>query len=191
MGVIRWEEDADGKWQGHLGWSHVATAGLYAAPDGSDIYALSVREEFPGFKTSVSPYESIGDCKDGAEALIQEWINEVGLVSKAELDDANAAYSGLYTEFLARIDQALGLAKDLRWSQSEVDRIKRESKHRLDEIRDLQAENAVLKERIGAAFGDIDDAINALQRKATDIVYDLGIARTWSWDVPFRDGGVA
>lgn len=52
---------------------------------------------------------------------------------------------------------------------------------------DLQAENAVLKERIGSAFADIDDAIAALQKKAADIVYDLGIARTWSWDVPIDE----
>lgn len=52
------------------------------------------------------------------------------------------------------------------------------------EIRDLVDENTVLKERIGAAFGDIADTINALKRKAADIVHDLGSARTWSWDVP-------
>lgn len=49
---------------------------------------------------------------------------------------------------------------------------------------DLQAENAVLKERISSAFGDIDDAITALKRKVDDIVADTGVDRTWSWDVP-------
>jgi hypothetical protein len=82
MSVIRWEEDVDGKWQGHLGWSHVATAGLYTAPDGSDVFALTTREGFPGFKESVDPYESIDACKDGAEELIQEWLDVSGLAFK-------------------------------------------------------------------------------------------------------------
>lgn len=82
MGVIRWEEDADGKWQGHLGWSHVATAGCYAAPDGSDVFALTVREEFPGSVSFVSPDESIGDCKDAADDMLQEWLDDAGLMPK-------------------------------------------------------------------------------------------------------------
>lgn len=96
MGVIRWEKDADGKWQGWLGWSHVATAGRYTAPDGSDIYALTTLEDFPGFKTFVDPYESIDACKGGAEELIQEWMDEAGLMSapkpkqRTETDFRNA-----------------------------------------------------------------------------------------------------
>ena len=94
MGVIRWEEDTEGKWQGWLGWSHVATAGLYTAPDGSDIYALTTLEDFPGFKAVVDPYESINACQDGAEELIQEWLDAAGLMQapkqRTEADFRNA-----------------------------------------------------------------------------------------------------
>lgn len=191
MGVIRWEEDADGKWQGHLGWSHVATAGLYTAPDGSDIYALTVREDFPGFKEFVDPYESIDACKEGTEELIQEWLDEAGLVPKADYDNLQQRFDGLTAHnknVFELLQERVRYAATVS-AQAEDTRLKYLGCiDVLDELHirvsDLTDENAVLKERIRSAFVDIDNAITALKRKVDDIVADTGVDRSYSWDVP-------
>ncbi len=173
MGLIRWEETRPGPyedkgvmWHGYLGDDcicFVADFGPSVEMDG--VLHLGTHREFPGlaYDERRTPCGTVERGKHLAEMLLLDWMSDVGMVSKAEFDEAR---------------------RSAAWYISALRDAEAASKRRYDEICDLQAENTVLKERIGSAFGDIDDAITALKRKVDDIVDDTGVARTWSWDVP-------
>ncbi len=85
MGVmtkIRWKSDDGGKWQGHLGWCHVATVGNYPDHKGKSRFTLSVLEDFPGFNAFFEPCESMEHGTEIADELLQEWLDASGLVFK-------------------------------------------------------------------------------------------------------------
>ncbi|WP_139786360.1 hypothetical protein [Agrobacterium genomosp. 2] len=151
---------------GYLGDERICYVADYGPdPNADGIFHLFTHSEFPGrrFSERWTPCDDLEHGQYLAEAWLLEWMADVGFVPKAEFDEARKS--------------AEHFIRELRAS-SET------NKRRLNEIRDLRAENTVLKERIGSAFGDIDDAIAALKRKVDDIVADTGVARTWSWDVP-------
>jgi hypothetical protein len=138
MGVIRWEErsrtDLFGathtSWRGDLGKTKGFICQIFPTEKNGIEYAkLELTDRFPGYEdvpgADALHFVGVENAKVFAEQILDAWADRAGLVPKSDLDDANAAYSGLYTEFLARLDQALGLAKDLRWAQAEVDRLKR------------------------------------------------------------------
>lgn len=163
MGVIEWsktEYNDSAVSAIHMGWmGDVHVASISEKPRGN-LVELLLPPTFPGEPTtSLFSCFSTRDAKAMAEHLLQEWLDSVGLIPKTAYDDLHDRYS--------KLNASLG--------------------DRYLEIRDLHDENAVLKERIGAAFGDIDDAITELKRKVDDIVADTGVARTWSWDVPIDE----
>lgn len=148
MGVIRWEvtEYQSGiVWIGYLG--DLAVCDVTSEHNDGTVnlllYPTYPWPESEGGKPFLSAsYERVACFDDGkavAEGPLQEWLAKAGLVATAELDDANEAYSGLHKEFLSRIDQALDLAKDLRWSQLKVDRLKRENKALREEMADIKS----------------------------------------------------
>lgn len=59
-------------------------------------------------------------------------------------------YSGLYADFSARVDHSIDLAKDLRWSQAEIDRLKREIKQLNWELVNAKRERDVTEARYEA-----------------------------------------
>jgi len=128
MGVINWEDRATYKDEilqvGSFGGVDVCSVVFRA-----DQWPLLLFHSFPGGQGRVwdapVPCFSQSDAQRIADDALEEFLREIGFVSKSELDEATANYSVLYADFSARVDQALDLAKDLRWSQSEVDRLKR------------------------------------------------------------------
>ena len=174
MGVIRWIEDDHTDTMGFLGKLHICSIEDMFNEHGHKW--LVFHAAFPGHLPEYQPNhrfpcEDEMVARDFADGCLREWLDEAGLVPKAEFDEAR---------------------RSAAWYISTLRDVEVVSKRRYDGMRDLRAENAVLKERIGSAFGDIDDAITALKRTVDDIVYGLGIARTWSWDAPvdqWWDGG--
>lgn len=162
MGVIRWEERYPGRWYGYLGKHGIAdvidfgTMVVWTLPD-------TLRNPDSDKLLGGNRSACVEAAKDAVEEFVSKWTADANLVSKAEFDEARQSGEHFIRELRASLET---------------------NKRRLDQIRDLQAENAVLRERIGSAFGDIDDAIAGLKRKVDDIVADTGVDRSYSWDVP-------
>lgn len=180
MGVIRWEELADGAWQGYVTENTGIMRLIYAPEVGRWILrcplphfggALSVSVSVP---SNIDLGADLRQAKRDAEFFLNEWLETFGLMSKAEYE----------TRMTGVLSEKRRISKDYDDLYERYKTLNISLGDRYLEIRDLVDENAALKEKIGAAFGDIDDAITALTRKVDDIVADSGVARTWSWDVP-------
>ncbi|MEE9983281.1 hypothetical protein [Agrobacterium pusense] len=137
MGVIEWREkptydDLGVMWHGYLGDDCICFVADYGPDywlddDGIGGWTLFVHQEFPGHLHAEGhrPCDDLEHGKAMAEAWLLEWMSDVGMVSKAEFDYANEAYSCLHSMYLARLDQALELAKDRALLKAEVDRLER------------------------------------------------------------------
>jgi hypothetical protein len=88
MGVIRWEdysEFGDGIW-GYLGTEHACT--IKAAKVGKlECRSLEIEYAFPGkhasdFRGTKIPTFGEDDAKNIAEQLLQDWMDDVGLIAK-------------------------------------------------------------------------------------------------------------
>lgn len=153
MGVIRWEDRATYA-------DEILQVGTFGGVDvcsvvfRADQWQLLLFHSFPGGQGRIwdapVPCFSQEDAKQLAENALEEFLGEIGFVPKSELDDATAKYSGLYADFSARVDHSIDLAKDLRWSQAEIDRLKSERKQLNWELVNAKRERDVTEARYEA-----------------------------------------
>ncbi|MGO7273921.1 hypothetical protein ACCT18_01285 [Rhizobium ruizarguesonis] len=98
MGVIRWEDYRDGELVGFLGKDHVCTINVTKVGT-LTCWTIEVEYRFPGghaaeFRDTKIPTFSEEDAKRIADQLLQDWMDDVGLMPKVavrtEADFRNA-----------------------------------------------------------------------------------------------------